>query len=54
MKKKIKDLTPEERRNNFCNKYDECEFCPLCIGANEDNVFICVEQIMDKEVEVDE
>lgn len=41
MKKKIKDLTEDERRN-FCEKYKDCSFCPL-------NDFD-----LEREVEVDE
>ena len=28
MKKKIKDLTEDERKN-LCERYEDCSFCPL-------------------------
>lgn len=49
MKKKIKDLTFGERMK-ICAKYEECENCPLFARMNDDNVPICVDKLMNKEV----
>ena len=49
MKKKIKDLTFEERMK-ICGKYEDCEECPLFAGMNYDNVPQCVDKLMNKEV----
>lgn len=49
MKKKIKDLT-EEERDKFCDKYlfHHCQDCPL------EHYGECVYDLMRDEVEVDE
>lgn len=48
MKKKIKDLTREER-NKLCNKYDDCSHCPF---KNGEYCWLAVDSFY--EVEVDE
>ena len=54
MKKKIKDLTLEEK-NKFCKKYKFCGYhCPLYCGLSEDNFAQCKYSIKESEVEVDE
>lgn len=51
MKKKIKDLTPEEK-NKICAKFVhteyECLYCPLSFERN------CIDICLEREVEVDE
>lgn len=50
MKKKIKDLTPEEREKLWCNKWCSCSICPCYMDFEE----ICMFKKMEEEVEVDE
>ena len=53
MKKKIKDLTREEKRQ-FCKKYD-CHFCPLhfYVGISL-GCFEHLDYKMEEEVDVEE
>lgn len=53
MKKRIKDLTLAELIK-ICDKQKDCEDCPLFARMNDDNAPICVDKIMNKEVEIDE
>ena len=49
MKKKIKDLTSEEKEK-ICVRHFSCRFCPLRL-ANGKGSFACA---YDEEIEVDE
>ena len=49
-KKKLKDLTPEERKKFWCNKWCFCSICPYYMDFGE----ICMFEKMEEEVEVDE
>lgn len=64
MKKKIKDLTSEERKT-ICDKYytgynpicNNCFNCPLCAGEEEFGRAICGDDMIDfvnQEIEVEE
>lgn len=52
MKKKIKDLTLEEKKK-ICEKYanvvNDCLKCPLCFKSKW-----CLIKVLEREVEVDE
>ena len=57
MEKKIKDLTVEERRKNFCNKVDRCYFCPLMIITADEECwckFDLLTEYGNEEIEVNE
>lgn len=53
MKKKIKDLTKEDFKNN-CKKHSACYDCPLSITFDCGKNIICLNDILEREVEVDE
>ena len=64
MKKKIKDLTVEERKK-ICDKYytgynpefNNCSKCPFCIGEEDFGRAICGEDMIDfvnQEIEVED
>ena len=54
MKKKIKDLTLEERQK-VCEQHEKCKDCPLAMGYSYmSNYIVCLGNKLEREVEVDE
>ena len=53
MKKKIKDFTLEEIRNN-CRKYKNCQGCPFWLIGCFKSIFDIINGNLEKEIEVDE
>ena len=51
MKKKIKDLTEEEKLK-FCKQHFSCRLCPVAIKIGD--FAICIKRLCENEVEVDE
>ena len=53
MKKKIKDLRKKDFKNT-CKKHSNCYWCPLSITFDCGEHIYCVNDILEREVEIDE